>query len=514
MDELLANLPAAAPYISSNSETLSGGNGHRFSEAGGEPLRDEAVTRQLRNLLLLAPLFQLEGTKARLGAEGEDLFEGIDTLYLSLSLFDFVAERMVMDLGAPRADIVVHLAGEIARMETTLDRSALGRARALPEAQCERAAEQVLDALTNARERHRAFEPSYFDAAGGTARRLRFRLLRLSDEPDGVLRYLLTPEGLTAYLAMLDVDPALAQQAEEILIARLLERGRFRDALRLARRARTRTLELRETLRKHLLRAHRAGGAVHWSGETLPRIAEAIEHIRERQTEEHAILQGVGAHDLDALAPDLRRDLVDLRDTIDDCRHQHAQLHRETMSVNDRFLALQASAFRARRVTALPDLERQVLGPLLERTISELAGIAEEVTALLNAPRVEGMLDPVLLLDLLERGQDRNETLTTDEEDAPLADLERLPERFDQTLQARVVEWARAVLDREGAMTFSALLKRARRDGLSHDERLCLAYVVIAAFHPRDDRLDVDARIGGRFSDSLVEGDDLVLEPR
>ncbi len=122
-------------------------------------------------------------------------------------------------------------------------------------------------------------KPAYFDAAGGTARRLRFRLLRLTDEPDGVLRYLLTPEGLTAYLAMLDVDPALAQQAEEILIARLPRAGTLKRCLRLARRARTRTLELRETLRKHLLRAHRAGGAVHWSRETLPRIAEAIEHV-------------------------------------------------------------------------------------------------------------------------------------------------------------------------------------------------------------------------------------------
>ena len=506
--------PAVPAPAVPDPDAPSGSDGHRFSDAGGDALRDEAVTRQLRNLLLLSPLFQLEGSKARLGAEGEGLLEGIDTLYLSLSLFDFVSERMVMDLGARRAEVLAHLAGEIARMEATLDRAALGRTRALDETQRERAAEQVLDALTNARERHRAFELDYFDAAAGTSRRLRFRLLRLTDEPDGVLRYLLTPEGLTAYLAMLDVDPALAQQAEEILIARLLERGRFRDALRLARRARARTLELRETLRKHLLRAHRASGAVHWSRETLPRIAEAIDHIKERQAEEHAILQGIGAHDLDALTPELRRDLVDLRDTVDDCRHQHAQLHRETMSVNDRFLSLQTSAFRARRVTALPDLERQVLEPLLALDMSELAGIAEEVTALLNDPTTAGMLDPVLLLDLLERGQGQDESLAVDVEDAPLADLERTAERFDQALQARVVEWARAALDAGGPTTFSALLRHAHDRGLDRDERLCLAYAVIAAFHPRDDRLGVETRVAGRFVDPCVEGDDLMLEPR
>ncbi len=149
MDDLLADLTHAPQAQAEVPEAASGG--HRFSDAGGEALRDEAVGRQLRNLLLLSPLFQLEGSKARFGAEGEGLLEGIDTLYLSLSLFDFVSERMVMDLGARRAEIRAHLAGEIARMEATLDRSALVRRRALDAPQRERAAEQVLDALTDAR---------------------------------------------------------------------------------------------------------------------------------------------------------------------------------------------------------------------------------------------------------------------------------------------------------------------------------------------------------------------------
>jgi len=72
------------------------------------------------------------------------------------SQLTFVSERMVKDLGARRAEILGHLSRGIARMEATLDRSALGRTRGLDEAQRDRAAEQVLDALTNARKRHRA----------------------------------------------------------------------------------------------------------------------------------------------------------------------------------------------------------------------------------------------------------------------------------------------------------------------------------------------------------------------
>lgn len=66
---------------------------YRFSDAGGQIVRNEALTRQPRNLLLLSPLFQFEHSKARLGPEGESLMDGLDTLYLSLSLLDFVSGR-------------------------------------------------------------------------------------------------------------------------------------------------------------------------------------------------------------------------------------------------------------------------------------------------------------------------------------------------------------------------------------------------------------------------------------
>ena len=481
---------------------------YRFSDAGGQIVRNEALTRQLRNLLLLSPLFQLEHSKARLGPEGESLMDGLDTLYLSLSLLDFVSERMVMDLGAQRTEILTHLCGEIVRLE-----AALPDATPRDESGRTRAAELILDALTNARDQHCAFEPHYYDASHGRYAVRRFRLLGLTDEPDGVLRYLLTSEGLTAYLAMLDVEPALAQQAEEILIGRLLERGRFRDALRLARRARTRTLEFRKTLRKHLLRAQRSSGAVSWSTETLPHIAQAIDHIEERQREEHAMLRGLAQHDLEDLPFELRQDLVDLRDTIADCLHQHAQLHREAMSANDRFLLIQSTAFRAPRVAALPDLESQVLEPLLARPLQDIARVADTISSRLNPPKVTGLLDPMLLISMLKQSVTEAGETDTDEETGELRTIDSIADRFDPALQERMLDWARQVLSGADSTTFSSLLKRASDEGLDTDERLCLAYLVIAAFHPRDDRLGVRVRVFGRFQDPLLEGDDLTLEP-
>lgn len=61
-----------------------------------------------------------------------------------------------------------------------------------------------------------------------------------------------------------------------------------------------------------------------------------------------------------------------------------------------------------------------------------------------------------------------------------------------------MLDWARQSLAGADTTTFSGLLTRASDEGLDTDERLCLAYLVIAAFHPRDDRLGVRVRVLGR----------------
>jgi len=47
-----------------------------------DQLRVEALSRQIRNLLLLQPLFHLEANKGRLGGDQHTPFDRIDTLYL------------------------------------------------------------------------------------------------------------------------------------------------------------------------------------------------------------------------------------------------------------------------------------------------------------------------------------------------------------------------------------------------------------------------------------------------
>ena len=473
---------------------------HRYSDAGGEVLRNEALTRQLRNLLLLQPLFQLELGKSRLGPNDAELFKDVDTLYLSLSLFDYISGRMVIDVGARRAEALEHLRRELLRMGSSLD-----------DGQRAQVSELVLDALGNARERHRAFSISYFDADRDAAYRREFRLLQYREQSDGGFRYVLTPEGITAYLAMLDVEPKLMQQAEEILIQRLMERGQFRDALHLARRARTRTLDLRETLERHLFRARRAVSEVDWSGDTLPRIEQALSHIAERQGEERNMLQAVFAQDLDSMSADARADLIALRETLHDCQHQHTTLHHDVMGINERYLKLQDAAFRARERSPLPNLEQDVLLPLLAQSRETLAEQSAAITAQLNGTRQPKLFDPLLLVDLIGQ-QARIEEATEGGAETDLRPLEHGVERFPQALIEAMSDYLRRQVGAHGKLSLSALLALAEGDELDRDARLCLIYLAIGAYNPKDDYLGLRVEAGGALRHPLVSGTDLQLE--
>jgi hypothetical protein len=283
------------------------------------------------------------------------------------------------------------------------------------------------------------------------------------------------------------------------------------DVLALARRARTRTLDLRETLQRRLFQARRSGGTVDWAGETLPRIAEALEHIRERQQEEAAILQAVSTQDLDRLADQARADLVALRETVEDCQYQHAGLHHEVMGINDRYLALQGNAFRAHERSALSDIEQDILLPLLHQPRERLTELAPAITAELNPARLPKLFDPLLLVDLIGR-QSHLEDEAAPAGETDLQPLEARGERFPPALVGEMANYLRGQVAQRQPLSLSELLTRAEADGLDRDARLCLIYLAIGAYTPKDDYLGLQVEAGGPLDHPLVQGHDLSME--
>jgi hypothetical protein len=157
------------------------------------------LSRQQRNLLLLRPLFQLELNKQRIGDDStadKGLFQGLDTHYMALSALDHMMEATTISTGSTRDEVLSHIC-EVARvMKPSLERS-----------QQQKVADVVLGALDNKVNGYLEFAFEHFDAARGTTRLVKFKLVLFEPDIEDVYRYRPTPEGYLVYLGMLDLSP-------------------------------------------------------------------------------------------------------------------------------------------------------------------------------------------------------------------------------------------------------------------------------------------------------------------
>lgn len=484
-------------------EPLRDGHPHGSEEgeysSAAQARTDHSVRNQLRNMVLLEPIFRLHLMSAKSGGEGVS-FDAVDQRALALLAFDFVSHRMVMGFGAKRDEIVRHIGEQALRMDPELSEHAR-----------DRIAEHVLDGLTNGRERHATFRIPYYDLPDERWRKREFRLLEYEARIDGVLRYVLTPEGVTAFLSMLDIDPQLMQQAEELLIAKMIEKGSFEDALYLGRRSKARTIEYTERLGRLLRRYESYPGAVPPDAinETID---HSLDHVSEREEEEGQLLASIqGRQEGGGLEPDQRALLNEVRELLNDCRNRHARLHTNLIEAPERFLNAQSRLFRIRERSRIPDLEPEVITPLLERSIHALSRHGDAFSAAMNLPIIPKLFEPITLT---ERIQDIRDPQTLAEDDAVLSpSYEALEEaeHFSQDCQARMKAYLFDQLALNGGMKFSALMERARQQGYTLTERRCLAYLVIGAFCPESSGRSIEASQAGVFVSEELSGVELSL---
>ena len=321
----------------------------------------ETLTRQQRNMALAEPIARLSLDRRVIFKDDPAISERLDVQYLALSAIDFVMERSAIESGAAPEEIVGHVAGEAACMKP-----------ALTEAQARKVGQVVLDHLSNAREGHKAFRVEYYDADRSRFSFQDFRLLALSTADDGSPRFKLARGAQTLTLAMLDIAPEFAQEAEAIMIRKAVERGRFEDARTLAKRSRMRSIHYRQFIEDRLFQVRRAADRVTWSEEVLPELDRARAHLKERRKHETTIIDSIREHIAHAKG-DTRDHLVELKNTIDDCHQRHAALFQRVMNASEEFRQLQVGAFRARLMRDVPDLEERILGPLLAAPMSAAA---------------------------------------------------------------------------------------------------------------------------------------------
>ena len=458
----------------------------------------ESLTGQQRNLLLAQPIARLSLDRRVIFKDDPTISDRLDVQYLALSAIDFVMERSAIESGASPAEIVAHVAAEATRVKP-----------GLTDAQSRKVGQVVLDHLANARDGHKAFRVEYYDAGRGGYSFHDFRLLALSVAADGSANFKLARGAKILTLAMLDVAPEFAQEAEAIMIRKAVERGRFKDARTLAQRARMRSIHYQQYIEDRLFQVRRAADRVVWSEEVLPELDEARTHLSERRKHEVAIVESIREHIAHARG-DTRAHLVDLKNTIDECRRRHAALFERVMTASEEFRKFQVNAFRARRTQNVPDLEERILIPMLAAPMNAVAEMSDEIGIAFAAPTPPRLFDLAMLFESVTQPRFRRDPVGEhDEHD--LAAIEHVPPEFDADEIGEAQEWLVREISTRTRLDMASAISVAERQGLAESTLRCVLFLMLRSWCPQDDPLGVIASIDGTVTHERVAGDNLVL---
>lgn len=462
------------------------------------------LSRQQRNILLLRPVFQLERSKGLLSDEGDaSLFDGIDTHYLVLGALDHMMEATLVSRGTTAPEVLSHLAAVTARMKPSLS-----------QAQCQRIASTVLDTLDNKANKHREFAADYFDAPSGTTKVFRFRLVRFESDAADIYRYTPTNEGYLVYLGMLDLSPEDSQELMEKMLDLLVRRGRFEEALNIAKRARKLSLGYRQQIRDKLYQAYRAPATVNWSRDMRDKLDSARIHVKQRQAEDFRMEQAVRDALDEAEEIKTRENLVQLVDTLRGAGLIRMKLVNDINASPEQFIAAQRAVFRARKPTGLPDLETRIFPEVMSLQASVLAREADDFMSALYPPDWPKVYDLNSVFSLLM--EKRTEDAAAEEDDGELAEFVPMPDQFPQALVESTRTWVAAKFDAEAAWQIDDLLGQAQTDGLGATARRCLVFILYRSFAQSETEFkNVSARLsGGEFITDIARGDNIEFLPQ
>lgn len=460
---------------------------------------------QQRNLLLMRPLFQLELTKNKFSdGNGGALLDGLDTHYISLAALAYMMEGTAVAVGYTLAEVQQYLSQVVGHMKSTLTAT-----------QRNRVAEIVLDSLDNASNNYQEHSYDYFHALTGETRTVRFRLTTYEPDLEDTYRYRPTAEGYLVLMGMLDLEVEDHQILVERMLQVLIERGRFDQAYEFARRARMLSIEHRQQLRDFINQAWRAPGSVVWTRDIGPRLTEARTHIHARQEEDRRMEESVREQLIQVEDIRAREQLVRLHDVLRSASTVRAQLQLEVTGAGDKFMDAQATAFRARKPSGLPDLEARLLPAAMQCPAERFAKNADELLLSLYPAVVPKTPDLSNLLALLLERRAVDDEFDNEDGAGEVVPFRIYLDPFPEDVAERVHGWLKGKFSLGGSWKLDELLLAAEDDGFSEVERQCVAYALYRSF-PDSESLfpGVRAYPDGLFISDIARGDNLRFDPR
>lgn len=439
----------------------------------GPPGIREAFLRRIKSLARTSPIHELEAGKVmRVGD-----WSGYDLRALALAAIDTAIEHMGLEYGAAPTVIVAAVA-----------RLAAEQVPGRPRHEHRRVAGAVLEALLNERDRRQAFQVAYSDPTDpGRRHLLAFHLLREIEAPDGSVVVRATNEAINLFVGALDVDVEDAQTAAEAVLRSQLQRGRLDQAVSTAREARIRSIQFAEKIRGILDATRRDIRQVDWGGEVPRMLDEAVGHVRERIDAERQLIRAT-RDTLDRADPAKAARAAELADLLEDCRRRHQELHHRLIGARRVFLdEQQRQLFAPARVLPLPDLEAEVLLPLLGETRDGALPSLDAFFTAAAGPRPPAVVRLSTLVAALLQPRREQAAEGVELVEPELEERDVRSTRFSPEARAAAL----AVLDGwRGSRRLSELLGEARPLGPGAADLVALVALRWFAPEPADDELE------------------------
>ena len=456
------------------------------------------LTSHLRALALLQPIQRAEESKSSQTWVCAETPQQLDARYLALATISYLIDRMGVGAIATRIEILQYL-----EALSRLQRPNIAVADAAT------IAEHVFDTLTNMRDRRARFRSTHFDPQYSDRVTTEFALLRAEPVSAGGVGYRLTQEAIEVHLSLLAQDPLTATQVNEMIVDEYLRRGLYDEAANAAERARTNSVRLAEAVRALMAAAYRAIRKVLWQEELGPRLEEARELLDSSVEREGAMLRHLNDTAGEVSEETDRRHIARLRQLLLEVQARHRGLSVIVQRTASEYLALQAEALKARPMSRLPDLEREILEPCLQAPMDFLTSVGSHIFEAISGTLPPMVLDLAATIAAFE--PDSLEGAVEDEGTEVAAPSTPMPPTFEDELIERTEGFACSLITEHGDITLAEILERALDEHEPDSAFMrCLFWVLEQAVDPHTGTIAKGAAIlDGRFSFQFVSGSDI-----
>jgi chorismate mutase len=274
----------------------------------------------------------------------------------------------------------------------------------------------------------------------------------------------------------------------EKMLQLLIERGRFSDAIEIAKKARTISIEFSQKIRELILRVRKAPSSVKWKEDIQPRLWDARIHVQNRQKEDARMGSSVQSSLETANEFSVRQSLSTLRKMLTDSHKLRGKLLNEIMIAPDQFLDAQRSLFKVKVNSDIPDLENLLLPEVMKLPMAELAPLAEPIMSSFLSTNVHHLFDLNTAVQILMEKRDIAVEIEVD--DGDISTIVELHNIFSPEEIQTARSWLAEKLQIISNSSSEALLRSAQNEGLPNPVCQCIA-ILLYQFFSSDDTLRI-----------------------